>query len=162
MEAAQQAATAVNTAKQGAQASAAALGEIKSAAEQAVAAIVNALDTFATAAAAGATTAEETESVTLAALDACATALDAAHHLGSPDPIGHTQQAQYEVQTALSHITAAKESTHTLQAAIKVIQSDLVEPLINAASEIENEVAGPMQTGAGALEKSHTHLQAIT
>jgi hypothetical protein len=162
MEAAQQAASAVNTAMSASNASAQGLAEVKEAAEKAVAMVTAALDTFAQAAAVGATTTEEAEASALGAIEACDTAVEAAQNLGSPDPINHTTQAQYEAQTALAHISAAKEATHTLQGMIETIKSELTEPLISAASAVEDNAVGPMQTGAGALDNAKSHLEAIT
>lgn len=162
MEAAQQAAAAVNIAMNASNASAQGLAEVKTAAETTMATVLAALDTFAQAAAIGATTTEEAEAAALGATHTCDTAVEAAQHLGSPDPISHTSQAQYEVQTALSHISAAKQATHTLQGMIATITTELTTPLLSAASAVETEAAGPMQTAAGALDNAKNHLEAIT
>lgn len=162
MEAAQKAATAVNTAMSAANASAQGLTGVKSAAEKATVAVLAALEAFAQTAAVGATTAEEAESAALGAIEACNEAVSAAEYLGSPDPINHTKTSQYEAQTALAHISAAKEATHTLQGMIETIKTELTEPLISAASAVEENTMGPMKTGAGALGQAKTHLDAIT
>lgn len=162
MEAAQNAASAVNIAMSASNASAQQMGEVKSAAEKAMAMVLSALDTFAQAAALGASTAEEAEAAVLGAVQACDEAVEAAQHLGSPDPIHHTAKSQYEVQTALAHVSAAKEATHNLQGMIETIKSELTEPIISAASAVEENAMGPMQTGAGALEQAKTNLDAIT
>lgn len=161
MEAAQEAATAVNTAMSATNASAQALAEVKTAAEQAVTTVLAALDTFAQSAALGTITTEEAQSAALGAAEACNSAVDAARNLGSPDPINHTAQAQYEVQTALNYVSAAKEATHTLQGMIETIKAELTDPLTSAASAVETESMGPMQTAAGAMEQAKTHLEAI-
>jgi hypothetical protein len=162
MEAAQNAASAVNDAMSVANASTAALAEVKTAAETAMAAVIGALDTFSEAAAIGATMTEEAESSALGATEACDTAVSAAEYLGSPEPINHTKQAQYEVQTALAHISAAKEATHTLQGMIETLKSELTTPLASAANHVESESAGPMQTSAATLQIAKAHLEAIT
>lgn len=162
MEAAQTAASAVNTAMSASNASAQQMGEVKAAAETAMVQVLAALDTFAQAAAIGAATAQEAEAAVLGAVQACDEAVEAAQHLGSPDPINHTTKSQYEVQTALSYVSAAKEAVHTLQGMVDTIKTELTEPLISAASAVEENALGPMQTGAGALEQAKTHLDAIT
>lgn len=162
MEAAQTAAAAVNLSLNAATTAANTLAEVKTAAENAMAAVLSALDTFAEAAALGATSAEAAQASTLGAIQACDNALEAARNLGSPEPIKHTTKAQYEAQTALAFVNAATEATHTLQGMIETIKAELTTPLISAASAVETESAGPMQTASGALDNAKAHLEAIT
>lgn len=161
MEAAQTAATATDTAQKASAAAAETLSGLKEAVEQATAQVLGALDTLTQTAATAGTTTETAQSATVAAGNTCDTAVEAAEHLGATDPITKTKQAQYEIQTATAFIASAVSAIQTLQGMITELTNEFTAPLVSAASAVETESMGPMQTAANTLENAKVQLESL-